>query len=155
MKIEIGRLRQEPGAVEAFDFFLSPEGGEEDYVLLTPIHVTGTLTNGGNDFRLAGRLVAKVQLVCSRCLSPVEQDLAVDVEEDYDYDEFPDIDPSIDLGDIAGQIWVTSIPMQVFCRKDCKGLCLQCGKNLNEGDCSCPKEEVDPRLAALKDLFQK
>lgn len=155
MKIEIGRLKQEPGAAEAFDFLLSPEGGEEDYVLLTPIHVKGTLTNSGNDFRLAGRLEAKVRLVCSRCLSPVEQELAVDVEEDYGYEEFPEVDPFIDLGDIAAQIWLTSIPMQVLCREDCKGLCLQCGKDLNEGDCSCPKEEIDPRLAALKDLFHK
>ena len=37
----------------------------------------------------------------------------------------------------------------VLCAKpDCKGLCPDCGKNLNEGSCSCVRDEGDPRLAA-------
>ncbi|HEY4723433.1 MAG TPA: YceD family protein, partial [Anaerolineae bacterium] len=37
---------------------------------------------------------------------------------------------------------------------DCKGLCIQCGQNLNEGPCGCANTEVDPRLATLKTLLQ-
>jgi uncharacterized protein len=152
MKIEIGRLRKEPGAAEAFDFFFSPEE-DEDCVLLRPIHVVGTLTNGGNGFSLAGRLEAGARLFCGRCLAPVERDFSLEIREDYGYEEFPETDPFLDLADIAGQIWNASIPMRVLCREDCRGLCPRCGKDLNEGDCSCPKEEADPRLAALGALL--
>jgi len=49
------------------------------------------------------------------------------------------------------RIWL-SIPMKPLCKEDCKGLCPTCGKDLNEGECDCPKEAIDPRFAVLKDL---
>jgi uncharacterized protein len=42
--------------------------------------------------------------------------------------------------------------LKVTCRADCKGLCPQCGKNLNQEQCSCSREVEDPRWAALKDV---
>lgn len=44
-------------------------------------------------------------------------------------------------------------PMKVLCRLDCKGICKVCGKNLNEGDCDCDDFVPDPRMAAIKDIF--
>jgi uncharacterized protein len=40
-----------------------------------------------------------------------------------------------------------------LCREDCKGICPQCGKNLNLGPCDCKVENVDPRLEILKQLL--
>ena len=45
-------------------------------------------------------------------------------------------------------------PARFLCKDDCLGLCQRCGKNLNEGDCGCPKKEIDPRLQALADLLK-
>ena len=45
-----------------------------------------------------------------------------------------------------------SLPTKILCSEDCKGLCPKCGVNLNLGKCSC-KKEIDPRLAALKELL--
>ena len=44
-------------------------------------------------------------------------------------------------------------PMKVLCREDCKGICKICGKNLNDGECGCDDFVPDPRMAAIKDLF--
>ncbi len=38
---------------------------------------------------------------------------------------------------------------------DCKGICSQCGKNLNDGPCGCVEEPKDPRMAAISDIFSK
>ena len=34
----------------------------------------------------------------------------------------------------------------------CKGLCPQCGKDLNQGECGCERTSIDPRWAALKGI---
>ena len=49
---------------------------------------------------------------------------------------------------------VMGLPTKVLCKDDCRGLCPDCGKDLNLGDCGCQKKEVDPRLAALADLLK-
>ena len=51
-------------------------------------------------------------------------------------------------------IFVLNMDSKMLCSEDCKGLCCGCGTNLNFEDCSCEKE-VDPRLAALKQLLNK
>lgn len=48
-------------------------------------------------------------------------------------------------------VWM---PIRPLCRPDCKGLCSQCGHNLNLGPCGCSEESIDPRLAALKSLLK-
>lgn len=47
---------------------------------------------------------------------------------------------------------VLNIPEKLLCRKDCRGICIQCGTNLNESTCSCIKDESDPRWDALKNM---
>lgn len=46
-----------------------------------------------------------------------------------------------------------SLPMKSLCNDNCRGLCLVCGKDLNIEECNCDIQEIDPRLAKLKDLF--
>ena len=155
MLLAIGRLRDDPGTYENFDFSFAPADSGEDCVLLTPVRAEGAVTFGGNAFLLSGCLKAAARLICSRCLADVQLDLSFDFEEEFDEQEYPGEDAELDMEDIASQIWVSSIPMQVLCDDDCKGLCPTCGKNLNEGDCDCPKDEADPRLEALRSLLDQ
>ena len=46
-------------------------------------------------------------------------------------------------------------PMKVLCKEDCEGICNVCGANLNKGDCGCQRTELDPRMAAIQDIFSK
>ena len=48
-----------------------------------------------------------------------------------------------------------ALPLRSICRDDCKGLCPQCGKNLNEVQCDCVDEVEDPRWSALKEIRDK
>ena len=115
---------------------------------------------------LAGISVsAVIEAECARCLKPVSLEISgklmylyVSQEpqtiEDDEYmpvevqhfgrvlDVMPQIEESI----------YTLIPTKVLCREDCKGLCPNCGADLNEGECSCKNENIDPRLEALRNF---
>jgi uncharacterized protein len=58
----------------------------------------------------------------------------------------------IDLTEILREQIILALPMYPRCSTDCKGLCPVCGVNLNQEACDCQRDEVDPRLAALKIL---
>ena len=45
------------------------------------------------------------------------------------------------------------LPTKFLCKPDCKGLCSQCGQNLNLGDCGCNQRRIDPRLEVLQQFF--
>ena len=153
MKIEVGRLKDDPGEAESFDFSFEPSEGVDGCIALTKVHVAGAVTYGGNEFLLTGSLSARVQLLCRRCLAPVEKDVLMEFSEEIDEEEASGEDPVVDVEDVATQLWVTAIPMQVLCREDCKGLCPICGKDLNEGGCDCPQDDADPRLEVLRGLL--
>lgn len=61
----------------------------------------------------------------------------------------------IDLDPILREQVLLALPMHAVCREDCKGLCPQCGQNLNEQQCACDRKPIDPRLAALKNIKLK
>ena len=58
----------------------------------------------------------------------------------------------IDLSNYIMEQVAISLPVKVVCSEDCKGLCSNCGNNLNFEMCACDKERVDPRFAVLKNL---
>lgn len=58
----------------------------------------------------------------------------------------------IDLEPIIREQVLLALPMNAVCREDCRGLCAQCGQNLNEKQCGCETKFVDPRFAALKNI---
>lgn len=70
--------------------------------------------------------------------------------DDADRDTFDG--KHIDLDPIVREQVLLAVPMNAVCREDCKGLCPSCGQNLNEGKCGCDTRQVDPRLAALKNI---
>jgi len=55
----------------------------------------------------------------------------------------------VDLAELIRQAVVVALPMQFLCSEDCRGLCAQCGCNLNDRQCQCHEERVDSRLQVL------
>lgn len=119
-----------------------------------------TRVNGG--LYAEGRLKTQVSLTCMRCLEPFFYPLSFEVAEQFFFSAPEDADDAVSLitpegvvnlfEPIRQQIWV-SLPLQALCRVDCKGMCDQCGANLNEKICTCEKDVIDPRLAILKELL--
>ena len=124
------------------------------------------------DIRLRGQVSADFEMSCARCLEPVAQDVKRDFEllyrplgVDAGRDELSVTDAEAEIGyyqgegllleDAVREQVLLALPLKMICSEDCKGLCPQCGKNLNEGDCSCTAPVQDLRWAALKEIRDK
>ena len=124
------------------------------------------------DIRLRGRLSAGLELECARCLEPVRQDVTREFEllyrplgTDAGRDELSVTDAEAEIGyyqgdgilleDVLREQVLLALPLKVTCREDCRGLCLHCGKNLNQDKCSCNVPMEDPRWAALREIRSK
>ena len=67
-------------------------------------------------------------------------------------DEEPYSGKTIDLAPALREQILLAVPPSPLCDEACKGLCPQCGKDLNQGDCGCERTSIDPRWAALERL---
>lgn len=76
---------------------------------------------------------------------------AEDEDEDLIYLE----DGKLNLDGKVTETIILALPMKPLCSKGCKGLCPECGINLNEQECNCKSEYVDPRFEKLKNLFSE
>ena len=63
------------------------------------------------------------------------------------------IDDVLDISEIVETSIISTLPIKRVCKEDCKGLCQECGCNLNYNTCSCNKEDVDIRFESLRGLF--
>jgi uncharacterized protein len=122
-------------------------------------------------FRLVGTVTTALELTCSRCLEPFSLPVAatfdlrylpqsenVGDEREVKGDEFSESfyrDDVIDLGQLIEEQFYLALPMKPLCSADCKGLCSNCGTNLNVATCDCQVRWEDPRLAGLKALIER
>jgi uncharacterized protein len=97
---------------------------------------------------------------CYRCLEDVEHESVITVEELYTTQpasgasEFNVLDDAIlDLAPLLRAEAIIADSQGVLCQPDCRGLCLECGTNLNREDCNCEQDDLDPRFAVLKKLL--
>ena len=134
------------------------------YPVCKPVLASGTVRNTAGVLVMTGAVTTTISGVCDRCAADFTKDLEfpIDVvlvtelsnEENEDEWVFPLAGDSADLDDIVRTVFVLNMDSKLLCKDDCKGLCCRCGKNLNEGPCSCQKE-LDPRFAALRQLLDK
>ena len=115
---------------------------------------------------VTGDVDLTVSIPCSRCLKEVPTDIRFFIDKELKLEnstlndeEMEDADYLIGLHlDIDKLVYgeiLVNWPMKVLCKEDCKGICKVCGHNLNEGDCGCQRTELDPRMAAIQDVFNK
>lgn len=103
---------------------------------------------------------------CDRCLEDVEIKIPFEYEGEFvledgkiimeELDEAQFIDGLIlDTDQLVYDEILVNWPMKVLCKEDCKGICNKCGCNLNKRACACDRTVVDPRMAAIQDVFNK
>lgn len=119
------------------------------------------------DIRLRAHLVGDFELLCGRCLEPLQRHVeqAFDLVfrpagADSDAGERSISEAETEIGyyetsgllleDAVREQVLLSLPDRSLCREDCKGLCPHCGANLNETTCNCGEQLVDPRWGALQ-----
>jgi len=110
---------------------------------------------------MRGDFTAGTTLQCVRCLIDFNHELRWSFTELYAFDKRSETDSGlilpedahIDLAGLIREYALLEIPISPFCREECKGLCQECGQNLNEKDCGHRPEESDSPFAKLKDLL--
>ncbi|MBQ2939201.1 MAG: DUF177 domain-containing protein [Clostridia bacterium] len=133
-----------------------------EYPFAKPVIVSGTVTGAGGIVVLRCTVEYTFEGSCDRCLARFSRGGKLETEhllilsdEDSEDENAILLDDSylLDLDDvIQADLWL-EMPMKSLCKPDCKGLCHQCGQDLNAGACSCSGKEVDPRLAALRQFL--
>ncbi|HUU68761.1 MAG TPA: DUF177 domain-containing protein [Planctomycetota bacterium] len=150
----VARSQENPKALACFE--------ADELEFIKPIDVYVEMTKMGFDVYLDCTFATTVNIPCCRCLERYPLDLRVryrmlfvpaqdGVEgraaEDgvYLYHE-----STIDLADYICEAIRTELPRKPLCKPDCRGLCSHCGKNLNEGPCTC--RDSDDSFHPFKDL---
>lgn len=139
--------------------------GGSDYPIGEKSEIDLTFTNIGTGSILAeGVFSLKLMMPCDRCLQNVEVPLTVEfshrvaspdkekgTEEEEEQSFMSGFELDVDV--LINNEILINMPVKVLCREDCKGICPVCGKNRNEGECGCDTFVPDPRMAAIKDIF--
>ena len=127
-----------------------------------------TLENTGNKILLIeGSGQVTVSIPCDRCLEPASVRIPLSFSRKLDMklshealisqlDESSYLDGTdLDTDELFTLEILMNWPSKVLCKETCKGLCARCGKNLNDGPCGCEEIEADPRMAGIRDLFER
>jgi uncharacterized protein len=151
-----------PGAVDYHN---------SDFRQSEPLEVRATAELVEGQIRITGDLHTRVEMVCARCLESVTEDVAREFDLFYrpiasmtkEEEERLKLDDTeiaffkgegLFLTDVLAEQVLLSLPMKAICRSDCRGLCAQCGVNLNNEECRCEVHVADPRMAPLARLKQ-
>jgi uncharacterized protein len=149
--------------------------GQDDLSPVGEVAFSGRILKRDQHFQVSGRILATLELECGRCLERYR--LPVDLEVDLTYVPHPgegtagghdevelsdeDLttafyrDEVLDLGHLLREQFYLAMPMRPLCRETCRGLCPQCGANLNTDTCGCQAAWQDPRLAGLRAIIDK
>ncbi|MGQ9832390.1 MAG: YceD family protein [Candidatus Villigracilaceae bacterium] len=161
LRINVGFIvSQEVGYSHQFDFDFPKLQVADDLELRDfkgIVHV-GRTPQG---LYLQGRFEGRLTVECVRCLSDFEQTVHFEIEELYAFSRrsvtdsgliLPE-DANLNLSPLVRDYALLEIPINPICKPDCKGLCPQCGQNLNEADCGHSDHQDDSPFAVLKDLL--
>lgn len=165
MKLDLREIIEIPGGRVPFQCELDPAGLDFPAVIAfrsSPC-AEGEVVNTAGVLHLVGRLRMEMLCVCDRCGKefPMDKIMELDVvltAEAEDERENPDVFPlegdCLNLTEVLETCLILDMESKFLCREDCKGLCENCGADLNDGPCSCRKI-LDPRMAVLEQLLDK
>jgi uncharacterized protein len=164
-------LKETTGAVRNYE--IEAEVGnefDEELKLVSPLTGQVRLLRTGPNILVTGSLEATIEKICGRCLTSFTAPVIIELEEEFyptldiitgspiaqssEVEEADLIDEQhiLDLSEVVRQEFLVKSDTLFYCRPDCKGLCPQCGQDLNLGPCNCEDEVIDPRWAGLQGL---
>ena len=169
MRIELDRLEEQGGKFRQVYEIEELPLDDEEVRLVEPAEIQGRARRVGAEVEVRGRLHARIEVPCGRCLNPVEVPISTEfterfvravswaadeqhelLEEDLNLAVFDG--EGIELDDLAREEILLAVPDSVLCRQGCLGLCPSCGTDRNQGDCQCETNEVDSRWQKLREL---
>lgn len=169
-RFSVSQLLQEPtGATRQYELDDAQLAVDQTFSM-KPVKGRVRLTRTPKGILADVKAHGNVEIECGRCLTRYEHPLAFKFSEQYyqtvnvstgarlpapeEDDPFLiDETHKLDLEDALREYALLNMPPAPRCQEDCKGLCPQCGKNLNEGSCDCEPEHIDERFAVLSKLL--
>ncbi|MCI8814845.1 MAG: DUF177 domain-containing protein [Lachnospiraceae bacterium] len=144
------------------------EVGAERFRLFEKSPVTLDIVHTGDRvIEIEGSCEASAKIPCGRCLEEVDISFALHISRKVDLKESDEervreldegnfiTGTELDVEQLVYNELLVQWPMRVLCREDCKGLCSRCGANLNNKPCDCDRTSLDPRMAAICDIFSE
>ncbi len=118
-----------------------------------PLSMEGTVEKGADTLVFRGQLSSEIEHICGRCLIPIRSVLDQPFELYYEIQGKEFVDTTDDLREVL----ILEHPIIFVCRENCKGLCPQCGVNLNDENCRCVPKPVPVQnvFVQLKHLLEK
>jgi uncharacterized protein len=171
MLLSLRELTENPGKTEHLSLAVGFDQIDVNgckYPVLKADPAELTITNTGKKvLSLTGSGTVTAGIPCDRCLKEVPVTISWNAERKLDMnlseeerikalDEHSYLTGNdLDVDRLVYLEVLMNWPMKVLCKEDCKGICSQCGKDLNIGPCGCRMEPKDPRMAAISDIFSK
>jgi uncharacterized protein len=165
------KIRIEDIPEEGLDLDIEENFGPEEISLVSPVKAHLELTKAHSEVIVVGNVSAEVELECSRCLKKFRHIMSVPIDvvyhpmEDIGTDRHELKDDEMDMGFYQGEELdlkelireqiMLNIQMKPLCDENCRGICPQCGTDLNTDTCSCETKKIDSRLEVLKRLLEK
>jgi len=155
---------------EGLDLAFEETPSSEALNLRSPVRVALRIDKIGPEVFARGNVRTSIELQCGRCLRSFVKDMDVSinvvyhpVEELKEQEKHEIKDDELDMGfyqgdeldvqDLVTEQLLLNVPMKPLCSESCKGICPDCGADLNAGTCACERKETDPRLEVLKKLL--
>ncbi len=173
MLFDLNRLHGQPEHIERTFPPSAFEPPDEEYRVAGPVELSLDVQKASAaTFNVSGRVRGRLELTCSRCVEPFE----VPVDSTFDLRYVPhtqnqgeeereiaedDLTTAfyregvLDLAELLREQFVLALPMKPLHDEACRGLCAECGANLNRTDCGHAPKWEDPRLAPLKGLLNR
>ena len=144
MILDLKKLKRSGKDSENFFFQYQPETEVLDIpnaVILGGVNINGTVTlTGEHSAFLEGEVAFVVKAECTRCLKETEKEFVLEFSESVgnnDEEGYPVKNDTVDLSKIVDDLVMMNCPVSFLCSDDCKGICPDCGVNLNDGECKC------------------
>ena len=110
----------------------------EGIILTSPLEIQAEASKSLSVIKIEAKISGSLSFVCGRCLENFQKDINRELKFSYPIDS---PDSIIDLTDqIRQEVILSEIPLKPVCSDNCKGLCPNCGENLNKKSCGCGKD---------------
>ena len=144
MILDLKKLKRSGKDTEDFFFLYQPSLDVldiPDAEFKGDVKVNGTVTlTGEHSAVIDGEVVFIIKANCTRCLEQTEKEFFLEFSESVDQDDeegYPVKNDTVDLSKIVDDLVMLNCPISFLCKEDCKGICADCGTNLNQSECKC------------------
>ena len=122
-----------------------------DMLYTAPILLKGEAEKSPGMLRLQGTLTTAVKRICGKCLKEKNEKLSFPIDWIFDLSGKDTIEPLENVRELL----IVEHPLVHLCKPSCKGLCPQCGIDLNEGSCNCKENGYHASPVIIKKAKSK